>query len=266
MSTAAKRALDQELRFHRHLARPGTFVDVGAHVGAFVFEMQDVPGLSLVAVEPLPHALALLRERAAASADTLRVIGAALSDHAEIARLAVPVLRGGPVWEWASLTKDFAALQANNPEIIGIQHFAVELTTLDALGLTNVVAMKLDVEGAEYEVLRGGRTVLRTMRPILSVELEERHRVGCTYAVPAFLDAFDYDCFFELAGQVLPFAQFDRNRMQRGSLSPASHDYSDPYVNCFYFLPREQPNLRSRLLGLHSSGPVDVAPAIKIAD
>jgi hypothetical protein len=28
--------------------------------------------------------------------------------------------------------------------------------------------------------------------------------------------------------------------MQRGSPSPLSHDYSDPYVNCFYFLPVEQ--------------------------
>jgi hypothetical protein len=52
--------------------------------------------------------------------------------------------------------------------------------------------VKLDAEGAEYEVLRGARETLARCRPVLSVEIEERHRPGSTYAVPAFLDGLGY--------------------------------------------------------------------------
>ena len=244
MSTEAELALSAETLFHRRHARPGLCLDIGAHEGDFVAGLLDLPGLTWLAVEPLPHALRKLRERAAQSGGRVEVAGVALSDTPGTARLAVPVLRGSPVWQWASMAKDFAALQTDHPEIVDIQFFDIEVTTLDSLMAKRnsraVTALKLDAEGAEYQVLRGGRSLLRTARPIISVELEERHQTGCTYAVPAFLDALGYACYFELAGELQPFARFDRATMQQASRSPASHDYSDPYVNCFYFLPVEK--------------------------
>jgi hypothetical protein len=135
------------------------------------------------------------------------------------------------------MAKDFGELRLKNPEITGVISFDVPVETLDSFGFNNVTAIKLDAEGAEYEVLSGGRTLLATQRPILTVELEERHKIGCTYSVPAFLDALGYEGFFELDGQMLPMSRFDRTLMQRGSASPASHDYSDPYVSWFLFSP-----------------------------
>jgi FkbM family methyltransferase len=171
-------------------------------------------------------------------------VNAALSDHAYRAQLQIPEGPGGPILEWASIAKDFNALRKSHPEIVRITTLDVEVTTLDALisrlGLAPVTGLKIDAEGAEYEVLRGGRQLLREMRPILSMELEERHRSGCTFSVPAFLDALGYSCFFQIGNEILPFPRFDRGLMQRSSPSPLSHDYSDPYVNCFYFLPVEQ--------------------------
>jgi FkbM family methyltransferase len=238
--TQADIALNQELLMHRRLARPGTFVDIGAHVGDFLFAMADLPGFDLVAVEPLPWAMATLTARAEAGGLQVRTVDAALSDRPGRMRLAVPVLEGGDrIWQWASVTKDFAAMRDRHPEIIAVEEMEVPVTTLDALGLRNVTSIKLDAEGAEYEVLRGGIDLLRTQRPIVSVELEERHRAGCTYAVPAFMDALDYACHFVVGDALRPFASFDRATMQRASPSPASTEYSDPYVNCFFFIPRE---------------------------
>jgi FkbM family methyltransferase len=240
MTTHATIALNQELLVHRRLARPGTFVDIGAHTGDFTLAIADVPGLDLVAVEPQPQAMATLRQRADTAAIPVKSIETALSDKPGTLNLAVPVLAGGDrIWEWGSIAKDFTALRQNHPEIVGIEEIAVPVTTLDALGLQNVRSIKLDAEGAEYEVLRGGQTLLSAQRPIVSVELEERHRAGCTYAVPAFMDALGYACLFMAGGRMRPFAAFDRATMQRSSPSPASHEYSDPYVNCFYFIPRE---------------------------
>ena len=58
--------------------------------------------------------------------------------------------------------------------------------------------------------------------------------------------AFGYLGFFELAGRLRPLGDFVAATMQRGSPSPASHDYSDPYINCFYFIPRERSDLQQR--------------------
>jgi hypothetical protein len=88
-------------------------------------------------------------------------------------------------------------------------------------------------------VLRGARETLVRNRPILSVEIEERHREGSTWAVPAWLDALGYDAVYELWGEWRPMAEFHRPTMQRASPNPAVFTSSDPYVFAFYFLPRE---------------------------
>jgi FkbM family methyltransferase len=248
MSGDPRVALAEELRFHRRMLRPGTFVDVGAHIGAFIFEIADGEGVTAVAVEPLPHAFQVLQQRAAKSSKPITLINAALSNTPRESVLTVPVLRGGaPIWDWASIEKDFPLLQQSFPEIVATQSFRVRVVTLDSLNLSHISGMKIDAEGSEYEVLQGGRRVLATMRPVVSVELEERHRTGCTYTVPAFMDALGYACFFEINGEFLPFDRFDRARMQRASPSPIRHEYSDPYVSCFYFVPAEESELLNRM-------------------
>jgi FkbM family methyltransferase len=210
--------------------------------------MLDLPDLSIIAIEPLPNAFSELQRRLAESHKPVKLMNVALSDRPGTFTLRVPELDNGrTVWEWASLVKDFDSLRRQHPEIIGVRSFDVPVVTLDSVDLPTVRAIKVDAEGAEQEVLRGARNVLTTMRPIVSVELEERHRTGCTYAVPAFMDGLGYECVFQIDDHFIPFAQFDRARMQRGSPSPASHEYSTPYVNCFYFLPSEQPELFERI-------------------
>jgi hypothetical protein len=116
----------------------------------------------------------------------------------------------------------------------------VPLRRLDGLGLRDLTAVKLDAEGAEYEVLRGARETLLRCRPVLSIELEERHRPGSTWAVPAFLDALGYDTYWEHWDEWRPMATFDRARMHRASPNPALFEASDPYVFVFYALPQER--------------------------
>jgi hypothetical protein len=122
---------------------------------------------------------------------------------------------------------------------VTVERFAVPLLRLDGLGIGDLTAMKVDAEGAEYEVLRGARETLLRCRPVLTLEIEERHREGSTWAVPAFLDALGYDVLFELRGEWHPVADLDRATMQRASPDPSVFEASDPDVFVFYALPRE---------------------------
>ena len=161
---------------------------------------------------------------------------AALGDRRGRIALTMPIVDGAPQEQWASTAKDYRAHLSARVETT---RFEVEMVALDDLGLCDVTAIKLDAEGAEYEILRGARETLLRCRPVLSLEIEERHREGSTWAVPAYLDALGYDTLFELDGALRPVSAFDRATMQVASGDPSVFAASDPYVFVFYALPRE---------------------------
>lgn len=227
-----------ELAVLRALHRPGTIVDVGAHDGALAVPLARLPGARVVAFEPLPPAFARLREAVAGLPVELRQQALGVGPGRLV--LEAPVIGGILREQWASVAKDYAAIAAADPRVEAIERWEVEVIALDSLGLADVTAMKLDAEGAEEEVLRGAEATLRRCRPVLTVEIEERHRAGSTRAVPALLEGLGYRGFFQLDGAWRGIGDFDAAVMQVASVSPASFEASDPYVFVFLFLPQER--------------------------
>jgi len=229
-----------ELDFHRALHRPGLIVDVGAHDGALTLPLAALPGARVVAFEPLPPAFARLEAAVRAAhggivPPHIALRTEALGVGAGRLSLDVPVVGGVAQEQWASVAKDYAGIAAADPRVERILHYDVPVLALDSLGLAEVTAMKVDAEGAEEEVLRGAEDTLRRWMPVLSVEIEERHRVGSTRAVPAFLAGLGYRGFYWLDGWQ-PVEGFDAEEMQRALPSPASFEASEPYVFIFYFV------------------------------
>ena len=233
-----------ELAFHRALYRPGTIVDVGAHAGALTLPLAELPDVRVLAFEPLPPAferlVAAVRARYGELPGHVEPRCEALGKAAGQIALEVPVVGGVAQEQWASVVKDYETMRLADPRIEAVRRYQVPVLALDALGLADVTAIKLDAEGAEEEVLRGAADTLRRCRPVLSVEIEERHRSGSLRAIPALLAEFDYIGFYEFWGEWRDVGGFDPGVMQRGSPSPAAFEVSDPYVFCFYFVPPER--------------------------
>jgi FkbM family methyltransferase len=228
-----------ELAFHTLLHRPGTKLDVGAHDGLLTLPLARLPGSRTLAFEPLPPAFARLSQALHAEYGAVpphvELHRSALGDAPGRLTLSVPVLEGVAQEQWASTAKSYAGFAS-----VQVQQFEVPVITVDSLNLADLTAVKLDAEGAEYEVVRGAAETLRRCRPVLTLELEERHREGCTWSVPAFLDALGYDCWFELEDEWHPISALDRTTMQRASPDPSVFGASDPYVFIFYAWPRER--------------------------
>lgn len=236
-----------ELAFHRALYRPGVLLDIGAHDGLLTIPFAQLPGARVHGFEPLPSAMARLR---AAFIAAFGDIPAHVTLHAEAlgaaageAVLTLPVLDGVPQEQWASISKTYAEYRS-----VTTQAHRVPVITLDSLGLHNVTAIKLDAEGAEQEVLEGARQTLTQSRPVLSVEIEERHRAGSTRDVPALLKGLGYAGFFWDAGALHPLARFDAATMQVASPDPAVFAASEPYIFSFFFLPEESAQAMAGLL------------------
>jgi FkbM family methyltransferase len=152
------------LRMSRALLSPGDIVvDVGANIGNHTLYWSEVADANVVAFEPYPPALKILRRNVELNAAGARV---------QIHPLAVGSTAGCAAMELSDSSNigSARAVPASAGEIT--------VTTLDGeVGPTKLVRLlKIDVEGSELSVLRGATRVL-LQRPALILEahtLEQR--------------------------------------------------------------------------------------------
>lgn len=216
-----------EIGLLQELWEPGrTFVDVGANLGLYT-RGAVAHRMKVVAIEPNPS-LADNLERLFPRG--VRVVRRALSDRAGNSTFYLPVTPRGEIHSRGSLGADA------NPGY-ALRALEVETIPLDALRLTDVAIVKIDVEGHELAVLRGATELLARDRPTLLVEIEERHHVGGSADVFRFLAERDYRCYCCWRFQLCPIESFDLLRQcPRHMPGPPGGSAPADYVNNFLFV------------------------------
>lgn len=116
----------------------------------------------------------------------------------------------------------------------------IPMRRLDDYGLDAVGFVKIDVEGHELSVLRGGSSTLRRCLPTILIEIEERHRPNSIWDSNEFLTTLGYEGYFILDRHLTPITAFDLSKHQNvqhiGSWK-ANWRRSGVYVNNFFFVP-----------------------------
>jgi FkbM family methyltransferase len=153
----------------RHL-RPGhVFYDVGANVGFFTVIAARLVGPSgrVLAFEPVPGNAGLARANAAGNGfDNVEVVARAVGRASGRAELALARYSGGSM----------LAEVGEPPDPRG-ERLEVEVVAIDdavAAGAPPPDVVKIDVEGAELEVLEGMRRTLASRRPVVVLEVDDR--------------------------------------------------------------------------------------------
>lgn len=150
----------------------GLCLDIGANIGC-ISQALVTSGFSVVAFEPQPVLFALLEENVDCVAHNV-----ALGSVAGLATM--------PKVHY-SAKGNFGGLGVGESSIYG--NITVGMNTLDAYNFSGVGFIKLDVEGYELEVLRGGLGTICRDRPVLYIEDD---RVGKSYALRAFIRSLGY--------------------------------------------------------------------------
>ena len=138
------------------LVKPGkVFFDVGAHVGFYTLMASSLvgDGGKVIAFEPLPKNLNYLeRHLALNTSKNVTLIKAAVSNHSGKARFQeAPSSSMGKLTEQGSLEVDLVCLdELYSKQLIPVPDY-----------------MKIDVEGAEADVLNGARHLLTTSHPLI---------------------------------------------------------------------------------------------------
>ncbi len=176
----------------RELSPGQTFYDVGANAGFFTLVAARLVGAQgkCVAFDPLPDNIESIREQVELNA----------LSHCAVVPEAVSEQPGTASFSFASAGDSQGHLGGSRRP--GERAIEVKVTTLDVAmadhGAPHLV--KVDVEGAEAQVLKGAATLLSKARPNWLIEL---HGPECERDVKRILSAHGYR-FFDLHGQELP--------------------------------------------------------------
>lgn len=145
--------------FIARLSAPGkTFIDIGAHIGSVVSSVRtQVPSATIIAVEAIPEKAIRLRSLF----PTVQIHQVALGNSEGDVKFYVHTKQTG----YSSLSRPA------NGAADTIVEITVPMTRLDRLVDSNAIdAIKIDVEGAELEVLRGSVSTIARNRPIIMFE------------------------------------------------------------------------------------------------
>jgi FkbM family methyltransferase len=148
--------------------RPGSvFIDVGAHIGRYSFSIAKLVGENglVIAIEPDPLAFKAL------------LMGVKLNSLRNV--LALNIALGDSEGK-AILRQKLVTVASNIIEFNKCQGFVeVPLKRLDSvvekLRLKRVDAIKIDVEGAEIQVLKGAVNMITKFRPLIVIEVRNRN-------------------------------------------------------------------------------------------
>jgi FkbM family methyltransferase len=197
------------------------FVDIGANIGYYTC-LAKAAGVHVVAIEPLSRNLTVLCKNLSANAwHDVEVFPVGVGQTSRIVELYGDTTG-------ASLVPGWAGAPVHNTELIA-------LSTLDVLVGARFagkrVVVKIDIEGAELDALRGA-TMLLANDPapewLVEIMFREHHPLG---ANPHFLEAFElmwshgYSAF-TADGRFRPIEPGDVARwLTNGRLDFGGHNY-----------------------------------------
>ena len=214
-----------------HLKKGDIAVDLGAHKGGYLYWMQKKVGNEgkVFGFEPQVKLFNYLKN-----------LKATFSwNHVQLENMGVSAKEGEVDFFIPKTEKgDSPGARIDFVED-GLEYEAskIKITTLDQYFLDRQIfpnLIKIDVEGHEKQVLLGGINLLKTHKPVILMECENRHLEG-----ESVFDVFDvlleigYEGFFFESGKLKPIKEFSLEKNQK--IGAGRFWEAEGYVNNFVF-------------------------------
>jgi FkbM family methyltransferase len=154
--------------------KPGdTFFDIGAHFGYFTLLGSSIVGETgeVHAFEPTPCTFAVLQSNVEGRNNVVLNKSAVFSKNTTLS--------------FNDYGTEYSAF--NCFEDVGLNRSSLQKFEVQAISLDEYIDgkkivpnfIKIDAEGAEYEVLQGGKTTIKDFQPIISIEVGGKNSVRC---------------------------------------------------------------------------------------
>lgn len=162
-------------------------LDIGAHIGYFSMLLSKKHNAKVFAFEPMPYNVKKIKHYFVMNkVENVKILEMALSNQK--GQLVFSNLDSSDVGNTYVSNSPIFELSKNN--------IIVESNSLDNLLKENIISkpnvLKVDVEGAELDVLKGAYYLLKTHRPIIFLSTHDIHVKNITQDCCTFLESLNY--------------------------------------------------------------------------
>lgn len=224
-------SLEREMYYLNTLiTKKGRAIDIGANRGLYSYALAEICE-SVEAFEPQPWCCEVIEEYSRKFNKNINLHNCGLSNSDSILQLNIPILKGRIQ---TTLATGVASVNIPQGEYKPIN---INVFPLDKFNFQDVVFIKIDVEGHESKVLEGARETISREKPVILVEIEQRH-LGDLPMQTIFqqINNLGYEGFFLFNNEFQSCKDF--NRITHQNISAIANPINNQkYVSNFIFKP-----------------------------
>ena len=215
------------------LQKDSVFIDVGANLGQYLYVAEQlVPADNIYGFEPHPK----LAQRLRNLFPGVHIHQDALSNSSGKTQFKIPFFKDREIHTRGTLKTEHRETDETYSKLID-----VNITTLNAFASVNqlntIGLIKIDVEGAEFDVVAGANELIAQQQPVLIIEIEQRHHSSpIADFIQNMQQTYHYTCYYFSARE----QQFKSDILQQdiAALQSAdAHGKSRDFINNFIFVP-----------------------------
>ena len=215
LNRAIKKGYEKELKIIDKFAdKSKDALDVGVYRGVYSYKLSK-NFKNIHSFEPNPLLFPYLNKNLKKIINNIKLYNFALSDSNGETELKLP-LRSKSIFKdnIEELFQLGAATMHPNNKINEYKKVPIHTRKLDDISINNKVGfIKIDVEGHEKNVITGGKSLIYKDRPVMLVEIEERHTKKPVKETISFIKEMDYECFYLLENKLVNIKNIDDKTM-----------------------------------------------------
>ena len=211
LNRAIKKGYEKELKIIDKFAdKSKDALDIGVYRGVYSYKLSK-NFKNIHSFEPNPLLFPYLNKNLKKIIKNIKLYNFALSDTNGEAQLKLP-LRSKSIFKdnIEELFQLGAATMHPNNNISKYKKIPIQTRKLDDISISNKVGfIKIDVEGHEKNVIKGGKTLINKNRPVMLIEIEERHTNKPVKETINFISEMNYECFYLFESKLINIKNLD---------------------------------------------------------
>ncbi len=197
LKRAISKGYEKELKVIEKFAdKSKDALDIGVYRGVYSYKLSQ-NFKYIHSFEPNPLLFPYLEKNLNKIISNIKLYNLALSNNNGTTELKLP-LRTKSIFQdnLEELYKLGAATMHPKNEIRNYKKIPIKTKRLDDITIKNKIGLiKIDVEGHEKNVIQGGIETIKNNKPILLVEIEERHTKTPVIDIIKFINSIGYKTF-----------------------------------------------------------------------
>ena len=194
-------------------------IDIGANVGVWSYWLSKY-AKQVESFEPNPKVFNALKNIKIKNVNSYNI---ALSNKTGSVDLLIPKGSKGFSNQGASLSS--IKVQGEHKSI------SIEAKRLDEYNFLDVDFIKIDVEGHEHEVIEGAQETIKTFKPTMVIEMEEKHNQIPIEEQISSVEKMGYQCCVFINETIIKIKEIDLDKFHRNPTN------KDTYLFNFIFYP-----------------------------